>query len=54
VGVTVCAYRSIEQWIFLNHADAALMNIPLLLDLWVHNRNYETTLLEVPSQETSM
>jgi len=39
---------------FLNHADAALMNIPLLLDLWIHNRNYETTLLEVSSQETSM
>jgi len=39
---------------FLNHADAGLMNIPLLLDLWIHNRNYETTLLDVSSQETSM
>jgi hypothetical protein len=46
-GVTVCAYRSIAQWMFQNQADAGLMNIPLLLDLLVHNRNYETKLLDV-------
>jgi hypothetical protein len=46
------AYRSIGQWMFLSHADTGLMNIPLLLDLWVHNRNYETTLLDASSQET--
>jgi hypothetical protein len=53
-GVTVFSHCSDAQWMFLNHADAGLMNIPLLLDLWVHNRNYETTLLDVSSQETSM
>jgi hypothetical protein len=53
-GVTVCAYRSIAQRMFLNHADAGQMNTPLLLDLWFHNRNYETALLDASSQEISM
>jgi hypothetical protein len=35
---------------FLNQADNSLQ----LLDRWVHNRNYETTLLDVSSQETSV
>jgi hypothetical protein len=60
VSLCVCAracvhvHRSDAQLMFLNHADAGLMNRPLLLDRRVHNRNYKTTLLEVSSQETSM